>query len=65
MNSSDRYTSCAYCDGCCDVSLREGVSVGDAICQLADYENTGLSPEEIIILISEKEYEHENHINNN
>ena len=27
-------------DGYTDVGLRDGVSVGDAICQLADYEDT-------------------------
>lgn len=37
-------------DGYDDVGLRDGVSVGDAICDLADFEDTGLEPEEIIAL---------------
>lgn len=27
-----------------DVELRDGVTVGDEICQLSDYEDTGLEP---------------------
>ena len=34
-------------DGYEDVGLRDGVTVGDAICRLASYEDTGLEPEEI------------------
>ena len=34
-------------DGCSDVGLRKGVTVGDAICKLADYEAKGIDPEEI------------------
>lgn len=31
-------------DGYEDVGLRDGVAVGDAICRLASYEDTGLEP---------------------
>lgn len=34
-------------DGYEDVGLCDGVSIGDAICDLADFEDTGLEPEEI------------------
>lgn len=34
-------------DGYDDVGLRDGVSVGDAICDLAAYEDTGMEPEGI------------------
>lgn len=34
-------------DGHSDVGLRRVYTVGDAICALADYEDTGLAPEEI------------------
>lgn len=34
-------------DGIEDVCLQDGVTIGDAICRLADYEDTGLEPEEI------------------
>lgn len=34
-------------DGYTDVGLRDGVSVGDAICHLAEYEDTGLKPENV------------------
>lgn len=47
MNVNERYTWRSVCDGYSDVGLRDGISTGDAICQLADYENTGLSPSEI------------------
>mgnify|MGYP007062347218 CR=1 FL=1 len=38
-------------DGHEDVGLNDGVSVGDAICQLAAYEDTGLEPEEIKVIL--------------
>ncbi|MBD5169257.1 MAG: hypothetical protein HDT20_03935 [Oscillibacter sp.] len=38
-------------DGHEDVGLRDGVSISDAICRLADYEESGLEPEEIMALI--------------
>lgn len=34
-------------DGIEEVSLHEGITIGDAVCRLADYEDTGLEPEEI------------------
>lgn len=53
-------------DGFTDIGLRDGITVGDAICRLAEYEDTGLEPEEILsgkelaevacALISLKEY---------
>ena len=53
-------------DGFEDVGLRDGITVGDAVCRLAEYEDAGLEPEEILTgkelaevacaLISLKEY---------
>ena len=37
-------------DGHEDVGLRDGVTISDAICRLADYEESGLEPEEIMEL---------------
>ena len=37
-------------DGHEDIGLRDGVTIRDAICRLADYEDTGLEPEEIMEL---------------
>lgn len=43
----ERLTWTYRADGYDDVGLRDGVTVGDAICRLADYEDTLLEPEEI------------------
>ena len=48
----ERLTFKQSIDGYTDVGLREGVTVGDAICQLAEYEATGLTPEEIAVLMN-------------
>lgn len=37
-------------DGYTDMGLRDGVSVGDAICRLADYEDTGLEPKQAMLI---------------
>ena len=47
MKPDERYTWRACADGYTDTGLRKGITEGDAICQLADYEDTGLSPEEV------------------
>ena len=47
MNINERYTWQSCIDGYTDTGLRKGITEGDAICQLADYEDTGLSPSEI------------------
>ena len=47
MKPDERYTWRACTDGYTDTGLRKGITEGDAICQLADYEDTGLSPEEV------------------
>lgn len=52
MKPDERYTWRACADGYTDTGLREGITEGDAICQLADYEDTGLSPEEVRELMS-------------
>lgn len=52
MKPDERYTWHACADGYTDTGLRKGITEGDAICQLADYEDTGLSPEEINYLMS-------------
>ena len=52
MKPDERYTWRACADGYTDTGLRKGITEGDAICQLADYEDTGLSPEEVRELIS-------------
>ena len=49
----ERLIDRAVCDGYEDIGLKQGVTVGDAVCQLADYENTGLTPDEISILKQE------------
>ena len=51
MKPDERYTWRACADGYTDVGLRKGITEGDAICQLADYEDTGLSPTEINSLV--------------
>ena len=38
-------------DGFEDVGLRDGITVGDAICRLANYEDTGFEPEHISELL--------------
>lgn len=43
-----RLTSRLDLDGYTDVSLYPGVTVGEAICKLSEYESTGLEPEEIL-----------------
>ena len=45
-----RLTSKSSYDGYEDVRLCPGVTVGDAICQLADYEDTGLEPDGVSAL---------------
>lgn len=40
-------------DGYEDVGLCDGISEGDAICDLAAYEDTGLDPEEIASAIAD------------
>ena len=57
MKSNDRYTWRSCIDGYTDTGLYDGITVGDAVCQLADYEDTGLSPDEIKALIFSKECE--------
>ena len=57
MKSNDRYTWRSCIDGYTDTGLYDGITVGDAVCQLADYEDTGLSPDEIKALIFSKERE--------
>ena len=47
MKPDERYTWRACADGYTDTGLRKGITEGDAICRLADYEDTGLSPEEV------------------
>lgn len=49
LNKS-RLTWQACCDGYEDVALKNGVTVGEAICQLCDYENTGLTPKGVLEL---------------
>ena len=51
MKPDERYTWRACADGYTDTGLRKGITEGDAICQLADYEDTGLSPTEINSLV--------------
>ena len=46
----ERLTWTCRADGYDDVGLRDGVTVGDAICRLAEYEDTGLEPDEIITI---------------
>lgn len=43
----ERLTWKSVIDGYEDVGLKDGVSAGDAILQLAAYEDTGLDPEEV------------------
>lgn len=43
-----RLTSRLDLDGYTEVSLYPGVTVGEAICKLSEYESTGLEPEEIL-----------------
>ena len=52
MKPDERYTWRACADGYTDTGLRTGITEDDAICQLADYEDTGLSPKEINYLMS-------------
>lgn len=52
MKPDERYTWRACIDGYTDTGLRKGITEGDAICQLADYEDTGLSPNEVRELMS-------------
>ena len=58
MKLDERYTWRAGADGYTDVGLRKGITEGDAICRLADYEDTGLSPEEINYLMSPVDIDH-------
>ena len=54
MKPDERYTWRACADGYTDTGLRKGITEGDAICQLADYEDTGLSPEDVKDIMSER-----------
>ena len=54
MKPDERYTWRACADGYTDTGLRKGITEGDAICQLADYEDTGLSPGEVKDIMSER-----------
>ena len=54
MKLDERYTWRACADGYTDVGLRAGITESDAICRLADYEGTGLSPEEVKDIMSER-----------
>ena len=54
MKPDERYTWRACADGYTDTGLRKGITEGDAICQLADYEDTGLSPEEVKDIMAER-----------
>ena len=47
MKHTDRITIETSIDGYSDIMLRDGYAVNDAVCRLAEYENTGLSPDEI------------------
>ena len=58
MKPDERYTWRACADGYTDTGLRKGITEGDAICQLADYEDMGLSPEEIKYLMSFVDIDH-------
>ena len=58
MKPDERYTWRACADGYTDTGLRKGITEGDAICQLADYEDTGLSPEEINYFMSFVDIDH-------
>lgn len=39
-------------DGCTDVCLHAGVTEGDAICRLAEYEDIGMTPQEIKVKLA-------------
>ena len=54
MKPDERYTWRACTDGYTDTGLRKGITEGDAICQLANYEDTGLSPGEVKDIMSER-----------
>ena len=54
MKPDERYTWKACADGYTDTGLREGITESDAICRLADYEDTGLLPEEVKDIMSER-----------
>ena len=58
MKPDERYTWRTCADGYTDTGLRTGITEGDAICQLADYEDMGLSPEEINYLMSFVDIDH-------
>lgn len=47
MNINERYTWRSCIDGYTDTGLYDGITKGDVVCQLADYEDIGLSPSEI------------------
>lgn len=51
MNRLTRYDICLDVD--MPVALNNGVTVGTAICTLAEYEDTGLSPKEVKELIAQ------------
>lgn len=52
----ERMTWKSVIDGHEDVGLKDGVSAGDAILQLAAYEDTGLSPETVSDLLDRFNY---------
>ena len=51
MNRLTRHDICLDVD--MPVALNDGVAVGDAICTLAEYEDTGLSPDGVKTLIAQ------------
>lgn len=50
MKDTDRYTYCNDKTSLSDAGLRKDFSNEELICRLADYENTGMSPSEILLL---------------
>lgn len=59
----NRLTWKAYIDAFEDVGLQKGITVGDAICKLAAYEDTGLTPEEIAAMKAEYSDTFQAHLN--
>ena len=53
MEYNERVTWTYRAWGDDDVAIRRGKTVGDAVCRLAEYEDIGLSPEEILSLWEE------------
>ena len=55
MNRLTRYDICLDVD--MPVALNDGVTVDTAICTLAEYEDTGLSPKEVKKLVAQSKCE--------